>query len=184
MEVWLAVTALLAAGPAAPVWPAAPRLPVLPGKRPAVVARPAAGFIHLSISPAIVTFDATNPDWMPMASGDAGASLSWQNPIGSQGAWSLTVQADSAVFANCRTVPISAVTVSCVSAVTNTSRSGNCRQPFHLSASPQIVAGGRQGMTTFSYDVALTFTLADNWKYIAQTSPPCSLSLSYTATVP
>jgi hypothetical protein len=39
-------------------------------------------------------------------------------------------------------------------------------------------------MTTFSYAVTLSFTLADNWKYIAETSPPCSLSLSYAATVP
>jgi hypothetical protein len=96
----------------------------------------------------------------------------------------LTVQAGSAGFGNCPTVPVSAVTVSCASATTNTGGSGKCGPAFALSTSPQVVAGGNQSGSTFSYAVTLTFSLADNWKYIAETSPSCLLTLSYTATVP
>jgi hypothetical protein len=74
--------------------------------------------------------------------------------------------------------------VSCISAATNMGRSGGCSQAFALSTSPQVVAGGNQAGSTSSYSVMVGFALADNWKYIAETSPACSLSLSYTANVP
>jgi hypothetical protein len=47
-----------------------------------------------------------------------------------------------------------------------------------------VIAGAKQGSSTFNYAVVLNFTLADSWNYIAETSSACSLSLSYTATVP
>jgi len=177
---WLCVTALLAAAGR----PVAPRSPTLQGRQPAVQARLAAGDFSLIVSPATVTFNATNPDSAPAVSGNASASVSWQNRSGSSGNWSLTVQADSPTFSNCPMVPISAVTVSCASATTNTGRSGNCGPGFALSTSSQVVASGSQSRATFSYAVTLGFVLADNWKYVAETSPSCSLSLSYTATVP
>ena len=180
MAVWLSVTVLFAAAGR----PMAPRPPALQPRPRTVSARPAAGDFSLTVSPATVTFTATNPDSAAVASGGAGASVSWQSRDGKAGTWSLTVQAGAPGFSNCPTVPIAAVTVFCASAVTNAGRSGNCSPPFALSTLPQVVAGGNQGMTTFSYAVTLSFTLADNWKYIAETSPPCSLSLSYAATVP
>jgi hypothetical protein len=96
----------------------------------------------------------------------------------------LTVQADAPGFSNCPTVPISAVKVFCASATTNIGGSGNCGPALVLSTSPQVVAGGTQGRSTFSYAVTLSFALADNWQYIAETGRSCSLSLSYSATVP
>src|ERR1019366_5223638 len=180
MGIWPSVTALLAAVGR----PVAPLPPTLQGKPLTVLARPAAAAFSLNVSPATITFNATNPDLAPVASGSASASVSWQSRSGNTGNWSLTVQADSPSFSNCPTVPISAVTVSCASAATNVGRSGNCSPAFALSTSPQVVAGGNQGRSTFSYAVMLSFALADNWKYIAETSPSCSLSLSYTATVP
>jgi len=180
MGVWLLVTALLAAAGR----PVAPRPPTLQGRLSAVPARQAAGDFSLIISPAAITFEATNPDLAPSASGSAGASVSWRNRNGNPGSWSLTVQADSPSFSNCPMVPISAVTVSCASATTNLGRSGNCSPAFALSNAPQVVARGNQGRATFSYAVMLNFALADNWKYVAETSPSCSLSLSYIATVP
>ena len=179
MGIWLSVTALLAAAGR----PLAPRPPALQGKLPAVSARLAASDFNLSVSPATITFNATNPDLAPVALGSASASVVWQNRNGNPGTWSLSVQADTPSFSNCPRVPISAVTVSCASAATNT-RSGNCSPAFALSTSPQVVASGNQDNGTFGYSVMLSFALADNWKYIAATSPPCSLSLSYSATVP
>jgi hypothetical protein len=180
MVVWLSVTALLAAAGR----PAAPRPPTAHAKPLTAQARPAAGDFSLSVSPATITFTATNPDSAPVDLGNAGAWVSWQSRVGKAGSWSLTVQAGSPGFSNCPAIPISAVTVFCASAATNTGRSGNCSPPFALSTSPQVVARGNQGTTTFSYAVTLSFTLADNWKYTAETSPSCSLSLSYAATVP
>jgi hypothetical protein len=180
MGVWLCVTALLAAAGR----PVAPRPRALQARLPTESARLGAGDFSLVISPATITFDATNPDLAPAAPGNASASVSWQNRNGSSGSWSLTVQADSPSFSNCPMVPISAVTVSCASSTTNLGRSGNCSPSFALSTAPQIVAGGSQSRATFSYAVVLGFVLADNWKYVAETSPSCSLSLSYTATVP
>ena len=138
----------------------------------------------VNVSPATLTFDATNPDLAPAVAAHANATVSWQNRSSIPGRWDLMVRADSASFTNCPRIPVSAVTVSCVSAVTNTASSGNCRPGFALSTSPERIAGGNQTGATFSYSVALSFTLADNWRNIAESSSPCSLSLSYTATVP
>ncbi|HVN04041.1 MAG TPA: hypothetical protein VMT86_06455 [Bryobacteraceae bacterium] len=140
--------------------------------------------IGLTVEPATITFDASNPDWMPTVTGSAPASISWQNLDRNPGMWSLSVQADAGAFSNCHNMPVSAVTVSCASAITNAGKSGACRPPLTLSASPQVVASGKQGAATFNYSVSLTFALADDWKYIAQTNPPCALSLTYIATVP
>src|SRR5271166_5322652 len=119
MAVWLSVTALLAAAGR----PVAPRPPASQAKPLTVSARQASGDFSLSVSPATIVFHAANPDSAPVVSGSAGASVSWQNGDGKSGNWSLTVQAGSPGFSNCPTVPISAVTVFCASAATNTGRS-------------------------------------------------------------
>jgi hypothetical protein len=180
MVIWLSVAAFLAAAGQ----PAAPRPLATRSKAPTVFARPGASDFTLIVSPATITFSAVNPDLAPVDLGSASASITWQNRSGNPGNWSMTVQADSPGFGNCPTVPISAVTVSCASASANVGGSAACSPRFALSSSPQVVAAGNQARSTFSYAVTLNLTLADNWKYIAETSPSCSLSLSYTATVP
>jgi len=174
---------LSAAGAPGVVHPASPQPPGTLRTAGARSVRPAASFT-VNVSPATITFSATNPDQAPMDAGSAPASITWENLDFNQGNWSLTVQATSAGFANCPTVPVSAVTVSCASASTNSGGSGACAAPFALSTSAQTVASGSQAFLTYSYSVSINFTLADSWKYIAETSPSCSLSLSYIANVP
>jgi hypothetical protein len=177
-----------------------PILALLPALRPPAEIRPVVlhpvaktaihsdlfggGNFTLTISPATINFNATNPSSAPVVPGNAPASVTWQNLDLATGSWTLAVQAGAASFANCPRIPISAVTVSCTSATANDGGTGTCSAPFALSTSPQIAAGGNQAVLTFSYAVTLNFILADSWKYIAETTPSCSLTLSYLATVP
>lgn len=162
--------------------PALHNLPVrLPQK--AHAASPAANF-NLTVSPATVSFTATNPVSAPTDAGSSAATVSWSNLDFNSGSWNLTVQASSTAFTSCATVPISAVTVSCSSVSATIGGTGSCAAPFKLSTSPQVVASGNQGILTYDYSITLSFTLTDSWKYIAETSPSCSLSLSYAANVP
>jgi hypothetical protein len=184
MGAWLSFSMwLVAAGPPAVIRPVSPQPPngLRAGGVPSV--HPAASF-SVNVSPATITFSATDPDTAPVVAGSAPASVTWQNLDFNSGAWGLTVQANASTFSNCPTVPVSAVTVSCASASTSIGGSASCSAPFTLSTTAQTVASGSQSFLTYSYSVTLNFTLADNWKYIAETSPSCSLSLSYIANVP
>lgn len=184
MTAWLLLSAwLAAAGTPAVAKPIAHPLPNRPPLARGLSVAPAATFT-LNVSPATISFTATNPDSSPVDAGSSAATVSWQNLDFSQGSWNLTVQALSPGFTNCPTVPISAVTVSCASASATIGGSASCSAPFTLSTSPQVVAGGNQALLTYSYSISLNFSLNDNWKYIAETSPSCSLSLSYVATAP
>jgi hypothetical protein len=93
-------------------------------------------------------------------------------------AWTLTVSAAGASFSSCATVPASAVTVTCGSVTGG--HTGACSTAATLSTTATKVAGGNEATGMASYSVNLSFTLADNWKYIASSS--CSLSVSYTIT--
>ena len=184
MHAWLYITAWFAAAGSAAVAPPVTR--PLPNRSPSargLSVAPAADF-SLSVSPATITFTATNPNSAPVDAGSSAASVSWTNLDFNTGNWNLTVQSGTTSFSNCPDVPVSAVTVSCASVSTSLGGSGSCSAPFALSTSPQVAAGGTQALFTYSYSVTLNFTLSDNWKYVAETSPSCSLSLSYLATVP
>jgi hypothetical protein len=174
MNVWLTIPALWAITAGQPVIkPAAPKLT----RNVATVHPMANGSFTVSVSPATVSFTATNPNSAPVVAGNATATASWNNLDFNTGPWNLTVQAGAGSFGNCPTVPISAVTVSCASVSATIGGSGSCAAGFKLSTSPQIVASGNQALLTYSYTITLNFTLADS-------SPSCSLSLAYTATVP
>jgi hypothetical protein len=143
-----------------------------------------AGNFTLNATPATITFNATNPGTAPVVAGSATASITWQVLSGGNN-WSLKVQANAPAFANCPTVPISAVTVSCASASAGVlGGTGTCAGSFPLSTAPVQVAGGSEGLLAYNYSVTINFTLADRWKYIAETNPACSVSLIYTADVP
>ena len=138
----------------------------------------------VTVTPATLTFTATNPGTAPVVAAGWPTVVSWQVVSGGSN-WSLRVKADSPRFANCPTVPISAVTVSCASAsVVPAGGTSGCSGPFALSTADTQVAGGSEGPVAYAYSVTINFTLADSWKYIAQTNPLCFLSLTYKADVP
>lgn len=189
MNPWLAIFALLPA-----MGPQAVRRPVVPHplvSKPGVakVTAPVranlfGGPFTLNVSPSTISFAATNPDSSPVVAGSSSATVSWLYIDLNTGDWNLTVQAASPSFTNCPNIPVSAVTVSCASIQKLLGGAGNCAPPFPLSTTPQVVASGTQQILTFDYSININFTLADNWRYIAQTNPSCSLSLTYTANVP
>jgi len=139
----------------------------------------------LTVTPATIAFSATNPGTLPVVAGSSTAAASW-SAGGGGSTWSLRVRAAASTFTNCSTVPVSAVTVTC-SAASVTAGHGataNCAGAFPLSTTAQTVASGMDSTSTLNYSATISFTLADNWKYIAEMSPACTLSLSYTANVP
>ncbi len=156
------------------------------GRKPRIIAQPTAKAANftLNVSPATITFNATNPNNAPVVAGSSTASLSWST-LSSGGNWTVTVQASSPTFTNCPTVPISAVTVTCASAtIGSLGGSASCAGAFPLSTTAMQVAGGAEGVLALNYSVTINFTLSDRWKYIAETSPACSLTLTYNANVP
>ena len=177
MAGWLSI-ALLGAVVARP--------PLAPVRKKTYAQQPSpdAGNFTLTVSPATITFSATNPTSLPVVSGSSTAAASWTS-LSSGNNWSLTVQATSTSFTNCPTVPVSAVTVTCSAAsVTGLGGSAACAGAFPLSTGTQTVASGSEGILSWGYSVTITFTLADSWKYIAEMSPACTISLTYVANVP
>ena len=160
--------------------------PVVPGQKVRSMAQAAmqAANFTLDATPATITFNATNPGTAPVVAGSATASVTWQVLSGGNN-WSLKVQASAPTFVNCPTVPVSAVTVTCASASGGAlGGSATCAGSFPLSTTAVQVAGGAEGLIAYNYSVTINFTLADRWKYIAETNPACSVSLTYTANVP
>jgi hypothetical protein len=175
----LGAVVLLAVGLGRPV-PPPPVFRTAPKARPMAV-NPAAGVaLNMSATPASITFQGTDPDSSTVA-GSSAATVTWVG-FGSTASWNLTVQAPSTTFQGCPTVPVSAVRVSCSSAAVTGGGTAACAASTTLSTTPQIVASGNQGFFS-SYTVTLTFTLTDSWKFIAETSPQCSLSVTYTSTL-
>lgn len=175
MTGWLSI-ALLAAVAARPT--------VIPlGKFGAMAASPQVGNFTLTVNPATISFSATNPTTVPVVTGSATATATW-SALSSGNNWSLTLKAASSTFTNCSTVPVSAVTATCSSVSVSGRGSGSCAGAFPLSTTAQVVASGSEGTYSQNYSATISFTLADNWKYIAETSPACTISLTYTANVP
>ena len=147
---------------------------------PATVS-PKLGFTTISnttITPASITFSATDPTNRPVVSGSSAAVVSWTTTGSFFGTWNLAVSAPAS-FTSCPTIPISAVTVSCGSVTGGTG--GACGGSSALSTAGVQMASGTQGLLlAANYSVNLNFTLQDSWKYIASSS--CSLTLTYTIT--
>lgn len=134
---------------------------------------------NLRVVPAGATIMSSDPD---MAPPPQTVSILWNGGPGSTpGPWNLSVRAVSAEFSNCPTVPLTAVTVACSSAmVSGGGGTGTCSAASSLSTHPVPVAGGIQGHGNRNYIVNLTLTFADAWRYPATVNPQCLLSLSYT----
>jgi hypothetical protein len=137
----------------------------------------------LTATPGTISFSASNPN-SGVAAGSSTASLNWtlQGGLNLQ-TWTVSVQATAGNFSGCSTVPVSAVTVSCTGAsVGGGAGTGTCRGPFTLSTVAQPVASGAQGLLTQAYSVQINYTLADSWRYVANSA--CTLSLTYTVNAP
>ena len=180
MPAWLYIAAFLAAGTGKPVH----KVPVSrPGLTAATPQPLAAANFTLSIFPASVSFTAGDPD-SPFVAGSSTTTVSWTVAGTLLQTWNLTLSSAATSFTNCPTVPITAVTVTCSSASADgILSSANCGAASPLSNSPTTVASGRNGFLTSNYSVTLTYTLTDQWKYIARTSPQCTLNITYNALV-
>jgi len=177
---WTAVAILMASYAGQP-----PRIgkPVAMPRTASISITPLANFT-LTVSPGTITFQATDPDVTPDA-GSSAATVSWTHN-GTNGAnWNLTVQSAAATMTNCPAIAASAITVTCTSAkVTGTGGTAACSGAFALSTTATVVASGRQPNPSTTFTITITYSLADNWKRIAQMSPACSLSLTYIANQP
>jgi hypothetical protein len=137
----------------------------------------------VSATPGTISFQAANPD-LGIVSGSSPGSLTWMVLGGSHlQNWTLSVQAGSSAFVGCPTIPISAIQVNCGSAnVSGGGGTGACSGSFPLSTTAQQIAGGAQGDGTNSYAVTVNFTLAESWRYIANSA--CTITLTYTVNAP
>jgi hypothetical protein len=173
MSEWFSLFLVLASGATPRVLPTQPH--------PMAGAAPAA--VTLTATPGTISFTASNPSTAPSDAGNSAATVTWLYTGTRNYTWSLTVQASAAAFTNCATVPVSAVTVSCASATVGGGGAGTCGGAFPLSTASHVVVSGTEGRNSSTYTVVINFTLADSWKYIAKTSPACSLTLTYTTTL-
>ena len=137
----------------------------------------------VSATPGTISFQATNPD-LATVSGSSPASLTWIVLSGSHlQNWTLSVQAGSSAFVGGPTIPISAVRVNCSTAtVSGGAGTGACSGSFPLSTIAQQIAGGAEGDGTNSYSVSLNFTLAESWRYVANSA--CTITLTYSVNAP
>ena len=179
MAAWFSIAILMAAAGAGQR-----ARPVIRPRTAAAAPQPQAGSTFpLTVTPAVITFQATDPDSSIFA-GSSPAALSWSYNGSWFANWNLTVQAPSASMANCPGVPVSAITVTCTSASAGFFGGANCAGSFPLSTTPQVVASGTEGILAPSYSVQISYTISDTWQRSAQLSPSCSLSLTYIATLP
>jgi hypothetical protein len=156
---------------------------------PAIVAPLATAIQNFIVSPGTVSFAASDPD-SPSHTGSS--TVTWNLTGGSFFSnWTLRVASVGSWFgggsASCSTVPASAVTFRCASATFSggTLPSATCSAgTFTLSTTYQTVASGREGSGTPSFTVTVSFTLLDSWSYVANLSPPCTLSVSYSLNAP
>jgi hypothetical protein len=148
------------------------------GSQPALRLGMAFGAIStLSATPSNISFRAASPE-MGLVMGSSQATIFWQVLAGSHlQNWTLSLQSGSSVFAGCPWIPVSAVQVSCSVASVSSGGTGQCGGSFALSTASQQIAGGTEADAVSSYSVALTFTLAESWRYVAGSS--CSLNLTY-----
>jgi hypothetical protein len=137
----------------------------------------------LRAMPDTIPFLANNPGGT--IAGGSVATLTWNIAQGKSGdTWTLMVGATSSSFSGCTTVPVSAISVKCVSAsVDNGGQVSASCNINNFTTLPNTlpglrVASGNEGnSSSHSYMVQLSYQLTDSWRYIANT---CPLNVSYT----
>lgn len=138
---------------------------------------------ELRATPNSIPFLANNPgSGIP---GGSVATINWEITQGRNGqTWTLMVGASSPITSGCTTVPVSAISLRCVSASVSSGgqASAGCNIS-NLSTLPGTlpglpVASGNEGnSSSHNYTVVLSYQLTDSWRYIANT---CPISVSYT----
>ena len=126
-------------------------------------------------------FSSTGPLGTVTISPSNPSTITWSVGSGNKAnTWTLSVQAPSVSLVNCTQIPISAITIQCISANSGgLTRSCNATSATALSTSPITIASGTQNSSSDAYSVSVQFALTDKWNYPANTS--CSLNLTYTA---
>jgi hypothetical protein len=147
---------------------------------------PGYGFTQVSdlrAMPRTISFTANNPG--STIPGGSTATLTWEIDRGMNGrTWTLMVGSGSPSFSGCTTVPVSAISLKCVSASVDGGGQGSagCNMsnftplPNTLPGLP--VASGNEGNASgHNFTVVLSYQLIDSWRYIANS---CPLNVSYT----
>ena len=142
----------------------------------------AATQIHSTlVTPATIVFAANDPD-TPTVPGNVTATISFRTTGGNLlRSWRVDVQATGGgTMANCpRSIPVSRIRVTCVSATSDNGGTGACNAPFNLSTGLQTVASGTEGTGNAApYAITVNFSFDDSWQFIA-TNSPCTVNLSY-----
>ena len=137
----------------------------------------------LSATPGTISFQASNPG-LTTVSGSSPGSFTWMLMSGSHlQNWSLSLQSSSSSFVGCPTIPISAVRVSCGTAMAGgIGASGTCSGSFLLSTTSQQIAAGAEGDGSNTYSVSINFTLAESWRYVANSA--CTITITYSVNAP
>jgi hypothetical protein len=166
--------------------PAASKRQPVPASPSADQNTPTIGFTavsQLSATPSTIPFLANNPGGT--VAGGSVATINWNITQGKNGqTWTLMVGATSPSFYGCTTVPVSAISLKCVSAsaLGGGQASAGCNIS-NLSTLPSTppglpVASGNEGNASMhNYTVVLSYQMTDSWRYIANT---CPISVSYT----
>ena len=140
----------------------------------------------MRVTPDTIPFTANNPGGV--IEGGSQATVTWTIAGGKSGqTWTLRVGANSPSIIGCTTIPVSAITLRCVSASVNGGgqTSAGCTIP-NFTALPSTlpglpVASGNEGNANAHYYTAvLSYQLTDSWRYIANT---CPLNVSYSLDV-
>ena len=133
--------------------------------------------------PSTITFTSSDPD--AGATGTATVTL----VIGAAASghtWNVTVKTTTTSLTNCSTVPVSAIMQSCGSvglSSTGGLPTGSCKAASALSTTATQIASGTEGDHINTITINMNYPFTDSWSYVGASSPACSLTLSYTATV-
>lgn len=153
----------------------------IPAKARTALVPPAASTpVTMVATPATISFAAADPD-AGLVSGNSASTVYGTYNGNNRRTWSVTVQSSAGTFSGCPTVPVSAITATC-SAIQVNGINQPCGAAIALSTTPQVIASATEVGGRFLYQVNLTFTLTDIWKYIAKMSRSCSLTLTYHGT--
>ena len=148
--------------------------------------------VSFTAIPATITFTANSPG--SNIAGSSNATITWSRNGKPGGTWTLSVGTAATTFTGCTTVPRSAVSVRCASAVhslTAQNGSANCSATSFTTLPGTIpglqVATGAQASTgnnggqVDNFTVTLNYQLADSWRFLPNI---CPLSLTYTLVAP
>ncbi|MGO9435025.1 MAG: hypothetical protein ACLP00_12150 [Terracidiphilus sp.] len=166
--------------------PAASKAAPVPAMASPIQNPPLFGFTtvnQLRATPNSIPFTANNPGGT--VAGGSLATINWNITQGRNGqTWTLLVGTASSSIDGCTTVPVSAITLRCISASVEDGgqASAGCTMasstPLPNTLPGLAVASGNEGnSSSHNFTVLVSYQLSDSWRYIANT---CPLNVSYT----